>query len=81
MPDKPLAQRLREHVTSRLSGSEPVIKNGAWQMMLDAADEIERLERVLTESLVAQHNTFEAFRDVEIRALTAENRLRNLRIL
>lgn len=43
----PLKQRLRDHVTSRLPGSEPIIKNGAWQMMLDAADEIDRLEKAI----------------------------------
>lgn len=32
-----LADRMEHHVVSRLPGSEPVIKNGAWQMMLDAA--------------------------------------------
>lgn len=57
------------------------MKNGAWQLMLDAAAEIERLESAIGECLIAQHNTFEACRDLEARALTAENQLRNLRII
>jgi hypothetical protein len=32
-----LADRLENHVVSRLPGSAPVVENGAWQMMLDAA--------------------------------------------
>ena len=32
-----LADRMETHVVSRLPGSEPVVTNGAWQMMLDAA--------------------------------------------
>lgn len=38
-----LVARLRSHVRSRLSGSAPVLSNGAWEMMLEAADEIKRL--------------------------------------
>lgn len=45
-----LSKRLREHVNSRggLSKNEAgevVISNGAWAMMLEAADEIEKLEQ------------------------------------
>jgi hypothetical protein len=32
-----LADRMERHVISRLPGSAPVVDNGAWQMMLDAA--------------------------------------------
>lgn len=32
-----LAARMEKHVRARLPGSAPVIENGAWQMMLDAA--------------------------------------------
>jgi hypothetical protein len=42
-----LVQRLRDHVIGRLPGSEPAIRNGAWDMMLQAADEIERLRAEL----------------------------------
>lgn len=54
MTTKPLAQRLREHVMSRGGPSKdasgnPVLPNGAWQMMLDAADHIESLERKLVQ--------------------------------
>lgn len=39
-----IINRLRNHVRSRLPGTAPQIENGAWQMMLDAADRIEELE-------------------------------------
>ncbi len=32
-----LADRMEQHVRARLPGPSPVIENGAWQMMLDAA--------------------------------------------
>lgn len=35
-----LVKRLRKHVEDR---GGPKLENGAWQMMLDAANEIERL--------------------------------------
>lgn len=46
MSEARLSQRMRDHVISRLPGAEPVVKNGAWQMMLDAVDELDRLEEV-----------------------------------
>lgn len=42
-----IVERLRDHVDNR---GGPSIENGAWQMMLEAADEIERLKAALNES-------------------------------
>lgn len=39
--DTTIVQRLRDHVAAR---GGPTLENGAWQMMLDAADRIEALE-------------------------------------
>jgi hypothetical protein len=39
--DRTLAERLRAHVQDR---GMPVLQNGAWTMMLHAADKIEELE-------------------------------------
>lgn len=40
-----LVERLRAHVNNRGGAS---LQNGAWQMMLDAADKIEKLQRRVT---------------------------------
>lgn len=42
-----IEERLRQHVTAR---GGPQIENGAWSMMLEAADEIERLRQRDTEA-------------------------------
>lgn len=42
-----IAYRLRNHVKSRLPAQEPAMRNGAWDMMLEGADEIERLRAAL----------------------------------
>ena len=45
-----LAERLRYHVNSRLvEKNAPSLANGAWAMMLEAADKIDRLESDLSE--------------------------------
>lgn len=38
-----LADRMENHVVSRLPAKAPVVENGAWQMMLDAAKIIRAL--------------------------------------
>lgn len=38
-----VAERMRNHVRSRLPGRAPAIENGAWQMMLDSADNMDAL--------------------------------------
>ncbi len=42
-----LIERLRDHVNKR---GGPALKNGAWDMMLEAAAEIERLRARLAEA-------------------------------
>jgi len=54
--DKDIVQALRDHVNSRGGPSknengEVIMKNGAWDMMLEAADEIEKLRGVITGEL------------------------------
>lgn len=51
---KSLSQRMREHVHSRGGMAKdkfgkPVVVNGAWQMMCDAADRIEELEKIIAD--------------------------------
>ena len=41
--DDELANCLENHVISRLPGTKPIIENGAWAMMLEAAVRIRRL--------------------------------------
>lgn len=53
-----LARRMRDHVVSRGGASKdkygnPVIPNGAWSMMLQAADELERLSSCPAPSVVS----------------------------
>lgn len=64
-----LSERLRKHVTSRLPGQEPAIKNGAWQMMLDAADELDRMEAALMK--IAQRDRHTVYFVNEIEGRTA----------
>lgn len=42
-----IAYRLRNHVKSRLPAQEPAMRNGAWDMMLEGADEIDRLRAAM----------------------------------
>jgi hypothetical protein len=42
-----IVERLRKHVNNR---GGPSLQNGAWEMMLEAADEIERLRGRATEA-------------------------------
>jgi hypothetical protein len=42
--NRDIVKRLRDHVNNR---GGPSIQNGAWEMMLEAADEIERFREAL----------------------------------
>lgn len=47
IPDAALCERLRKHVQDRGGAA---IENGAWQMMLEAADRLESLSRQLSDA-------------------------------
>lgn len=55
-----LIKRLRQHVNSRGGAS---IENGAWSMMLKAADELERLCRLLEgrDKFIVENDLFDRF--------------------
>ena len=55
-----IVERLRKHVNDRGGAS---LENGAWSMMLKAADEIERLRQYISEleDVIASNNPTEIF--------------------
>ena len=55
-----IVERLRKHVNDRGGAS---LENGAWSMMLKAADEIERLRQYISEleDAIASNNPTEIF--------------------
>lgn len=55
-----IVDRLRKHVNNRGGAS---LQNGAWQMMLDAADEIERYRQmcITREEFIASKNLWGEF--------------------
>jgi len=60
VPAADIVERLRNHVNNRGGAS---LQNGAWQMMLDAADEIERTRNlcITREEFIASKNLWGEF--------------------